>query len=196
MIFSKEKNLFLEFNGEIGKVSYDDYELNGLNLVARLKDNIFEIKNFNNQLLDISGNINLNNETINLNTKIQDLSLKKFKIEKPEIRINDVIGKIEGKLSNPKGKLFLNDIEIILENNEKIGVNGELGYSNNNLFIKQLKVNNNIIKGNYSLKDNSYNATINLIEENIGRYYGNSSLKYRVIGTAKIRGKEKNIQHL
>lgn len=193
LIFSKEKNLFLEFNGEIGKVSYDDYELNGLNLVARLKDNIFEIKNFNNQLLDISGNINLNNETINLNTKIQDLSLKKFKIEKPEIRINDVIGKIEGKLSNPKGKLFLNDIEIILENNEKIGVNGELGYSNNNLFIKQLKVNNNIIKGNYSLKDNSYNATINLIEENIGRYYGNSSLKYRVIGTAKIRGKEKNI---
>ena len=127
LIFSKEKNLFLEFNGEIGKVSYDDYELNGLNLVARLKDNIFEIKNFNNQLLDISGNINLNNETINLNTKIQDLSLKKFKIEKPEIRINDVIGKIEGKLSNPKGKLFLNDIEIILENNEKIGVNLELG---------------------------------------------------------------------
>lgn len=193
LVFSKEKNLFLEFNGEIGKVSYDDYELNGLNLVARLKDNIFEIKNFNNQLLDISGNINLNNETINLNTKIQDLSLKKFKIEKPEIRINDVIGKIEGKLSNPKGKLFLNDIEIILENSEKIGVNGELGYSNNNLFIKQLKVNNNIIKGNYSLKDSSYNATINLIEENIGRYYGNSSLKYRVIGTAKIRGKEKNI---
>lgn len=194
--FSKEKNLFLEFNGEIGKISYNDYSLSGLCLVARLKDNIFEIKNLNNQLLNIFGTLNLNKETVDVQAQIHDLSLKKFGVENPEIKINNVVGKLQGKLSNPKGNLLLEDVKVILENGEEIAISGEASYSNNMLVVDRLKVNNNILKGNYSLKTHKYNGTINLIEENLGRYYGNSSLKYRVIGTAKIQGHEKDISVL
>lgn len=193
LTFSKESNLFLEFNGEIGRLAYNDYDLNGLKLVLRMKDNIFEIKDFSNQLLNIGGYVDLNRENMDITAQIENLSLKKFKIENPEIQVNKVVGRLNGKLSNPKGNLDIDDVKILLGNGQEINVTGKATYSNNTVFLNQLKVNNNILKGEYSLKDKKYRATINLIEEDLGRYYGNSSLKYRVIGTAKVTGQEKNI---
>ena len=67
-----------------------------------------------------------------------------------------------------------------------VAVTGDINYLNNYVTINEVKINNNILKGKYSVEKNSYDATLYLIEENTGRYYGDTSLKYRVIGTAKL----------
>lgn len=191
LVFSKDEKLFMEFNGEIGKLGYKDYEVDGFYFVTRMKNNIFEIKSFNNQLLSLWGNINLNKETIDLNAKIEKLSSKKFGVEKPELRIDLLTAQLKGKLSNPIGKIQLDDVKLILENGEMVAVTGDINYLNNYVTINEVKINNNILKGKYSIEKNSYDATLYLIEENIGRYYGDTSLKYRVIGTAKLKGEGK-----
>lgn len=191
VVFSKDEKLFIEFNGEIGKLGYKDYEVDGFYFVTRMKNNIFEIKSFNNQLLSLWGNINLNKETIDLNAKIEKLSSKKFGVEKPELRIDLLTAQLKGKLSNPIGKIQLDDVKLVLENGEMVAVTGDINYLNNYVTINEVKINNNILKGKYSVEKNSYDATLYLIEENIGRYYGDTSLKYRVIGTAKLKGEGK-----
>lgn len=191
VVFSKDEKLFMEFNGEIGKLGYKDYEVDGFYFVTRMKNNIFEIKSFNNQLLSLWGNINLNKETIDLNAKIEKLSSKKFGVEKPELRIDLLTAQLKGKLSNPIGKIQLDDVKLVLENGEMVAVTGDINYLNNYVTINEVKINNNILKGKYSVEKNSYDATLYLIEENIGRYYGDTSLKYRVIGTAKLKGEGK-----
>lgn len=191
VVFSKDEKLFMEFNGEIGKLGYKDYEVDGFYFVTRMKNNIFEIKSFNNQLLSLWGNINLNKETIDLNAKIEKLSSKKFGVEKPELRIDLLTAQLKGKLSNPIGKIQLDDVKLVLENGEMVAVTGDINYLNNYVTINEIKINNNILKGKYSVEKNSYDATLYLIEENIGRYYGDTSLKYRVIGTAKLKGEGK-----
>lgn len=191
LVFSKDEKLFMEFNGEIGKLGYKDYEVDGFYFVTRLKNNIFEIKSFNNQLLSLWGNINLNKESIDLNAKIEKLSSKKFGVEKPELRIDLLTAQLKGKLSNPIGKIQLDDVKLVLENGEIVAVTGDINYLNNYVTINEVKINNNILKGKYSVEKNSYDATLYLIEENIGRYYGDTSLKYRVIGTAKLKGERK-----
>lgn len=191
LVFSKDEKLFMEFNGEIGKLGYKDYEVDGFYFVTRMKNNIFEIKSFNNQLLSLWGNINLNKETIDLNAKIEKLSSKKFGVEKPELRIDLLTAQLKGKLSNLIGKIQLDDVKLVLENGEMVAVTGDINYLNNYVTINEVKINNNILKGKYSVEKNSYDATLYLIEENIGRYYGDTSLKYRVIGTAKLKGEGK-----
>lgn len=191
LVFSKDEKLFIEFNGEIGKLGYKDYEVDGFYFVTRMKNNIFEIKSFNNQLLSLWGNINLNKETIDLNAKIEKLSSKKFGVEKPELRIDLLTAQLKGKLSNPIGKIQLDDVKLVLENGEMVAVTGDINYLNNYVTINEVKINNNILRGKYSVEKNSYDATLYLIEENIGRYYGDTSLKYRVIGTAKLKGEGK-----
>lgn len=191
LVFSKDEKLFMEFNGEIGKLGYKDYEVDGFYFVTRMKNNIFEIKSFNNQLLSLWGNINLNKESIDLNAKIEKLSSKKFGVEKPELRIDLLTAQLKGKLSNPIGKIQLDDVKLVLENGEIVAVTGDINYLNNYVTINEVKINNNILKGKYSVEKNSYDATLYLIEENIGRYYGDTSLKYRVIGTAKLKGERK-----
>lgn len=191
LVFSKDEKLFMEFNGEIGKLGYKDYEVDGFYFVTRMKNNIFEIKSFNNQLLSLWGNINLNKESIDLNAKIEKLSSKKFGVEKPELRIDLLTAQLKGKLSNPIGKIQLDDVKLVLENGEIVAVTGDINYLNNYVTINEVKINNNILKGKYSVEKNSYDATLYLIEENIGKYYGDTSLKYRVIGTAKLKGEGK-----
>lgn len=191
LVFSKDEKLFIEFNGEIGKLGYKNYEVDGFYFVTRMKNNIFEIKSFNNQLLSLWGNINLNKESIDLNAKIEKLSSKKFGVEKPELRIDLLTAQLKGKLSNPIGKIQLDDVKLVLENGEMVAVTGDINYLNNYVTINEVKINNNILKGKYSVEKNSYDATLYLIEENIGRYYGDTSLKYRVIGTAKLKGEGK-----
>lgn len=193
LVFSKDEKLFMEFNGEIGKLGYKNYEVDGFYFVTRMKDNIFEIKSFNNQLLSLWGNINLNKETIDLNAKIEKLSSKKFGVEKPELKIDLLTAKLKGKLNNPIGKIQLDDVKLVLENKEAVTITGDINYINNCIVINEVKINNNILKGKYSVEKNNYDGTLYLIEENIGRYYGNSSLKYRVIGTVKLKGEGESL---
>lgn len=193
LVFSKNEKFFMEFSGEIGKLGYKDYELDGFYFVTRMKNNIFEIKSFNNQLISLWGNIDLNKESIDLNTTINNLSSKKFGIEKPELKVDQITAKLDGKLSNPRGRVTLDDVKIVLENGEIITLTGDVKYLNNQIVINEIKINNNVLKGRYFIEKNSYDASLYLIEENVGRYYGDTSLKYRVIGTAKLKGEGKSL---
>ena len=191
--FNNKKDFYLKYEGEINKLSYENYSLSGIAISTRIKDNKFEIRNFNNQLLSLVGEYDLKNQNIKGKSEIRELFLDNYGVDFPKVKLNNLDMEVNGNLDNLKGKLSINDIGISFGNDEEIKINGILNYENGTLKTTDLKINNSILKGEYNLKTQKYSGKLNIFEENIGRYYNNEKLKYRVIGNLKVEGTGKNI---
>lgn len=194
VLLNNKNNLFFEYQGEIDKLSYENYSLNGVIVSLRLKDDIFEIKNFNNQLLTINGSYDLKTSKLKGKLETNGLSLERFNIDFPKIKLNKVTASIDGNLENPIGKISISDVGISFKNEEEIKITGEINYKDKVVTTNNVKINQNILKARYSVKDGKYRAKLNILEENIGRYYNYENLKYRVIGTVVAEGENKKLK--
>lgn len=192
--FKKDEKIFGDFKGSLGQVRYNDYDLNGFIFAMRIKDDKFEIRDFRNGIIDINGNINLKNLASNINFSVKDLDFEKFNIEYPKFYINDVKGKITGKINDPKIDVKINDIKLDIGDEKKdILVHGDINYSKSLVRANKIYLNSNIFNGKYNLKNKKYNAVLNIIEDDPSEYYLDTNLKYRVIGTLKVDGEDKKI---
>ncbi len=194
IVLAKEKDLYFEYNGEIDKLSYKDLSLNGIGVSARLKDGIFQIRDFQNQLFSLSGEYSLIDSTVRGRLETRNLPLERFGVDFPKIGLNKVVGEIRGEISDPNINVKISDVEIGFKNDEKIKIVGDLNFKKGVLTTNNLKINQSLLRGDYSIKDGSYTAKLNIIEENIGRYYDYESLKYRVIGVLTVNGKEGDLK--
>lgn len=193
LIFNNKNGMELEYNGQINKIGYNGYNLFGFLVICRLKNDIFSLKSFKNRYIDINGDIDLKNEKLDILSHIRELPLKKMGVKNPAIVIKKLDMKLKGDLKNPEGKANLEDMVMQINNGVPIHLSGNMKYYNFVLSSNKIKVNNSIIKLKYNLKDKKYNSVINIIGEDIGKYYGNTALQYRVIGEIKIKGQDKKI---
>ena len=106
--------MYLDFNGEIGQVKYNDYDINGILLGFRIKNNIFELKEFENSMLNGKGTVNLKTLQSNMDFAINGLNFEKFNLEYPKFYLNDIQGKVTGKINNPKVDIKINDTTVEL----------------------------------------------------------------------------------
>lgn len=182
----------LEFTGEIGSIEYEKYSAQGMLAIFRLKNNKFEIRSFDNEYITINGIVDLNKNQLDIFADAKNLPLSKFDVFNPEITVKNLNAKFYGALSNPKGEI---NPEILVEINDgvPITINGKVFFDNEKFYTNNLKINNNVLKAEYSLKNGDYWLKGNIIQEDIGKYYGDNSLKYRVIGRIDIKGNQKNI---
>lgn len=188
-----DEKLNFDFSGEIGNIEYNDYSVDGLLAVFRFKDDKFEVKSLKNSFIDISGIMDTEIEKLDFKGEVKNLPLKKFNVDSPVILINDMSARFYGNLKNPHGDVNIKDISVEINDGQPIIISGNIDFTNNKFYTDNLKINNSIVKGEYLLKNNSYRARMNIIEEDIGRYYGDTNLKYRVIGTLNIKGQDKKI---
>lgn len=192
--FKKDEKIYGDFKGSIGQIKYNDYDLNGFIFAMRIKDDKFEIRDFRNGILDINGNINLKNLASNIDFSIKKLDFEKFNIEYPKFYINDVKGKVSGKINDPKIDMRINDIKLdIGEEKKDIHIYGDINYYKSLVKVNKIYFNNSIFNGKYNLKNKKYNAILNIIEDDPSEYYSDTNLKYRVIGTLKVDGEDKKI---
>ena len=56
---NKSKNLDVDFAGEIGKIAYNNYSIDGILAVFRMKNENLEIKTLQNGFINFAGNIDL-----------------------------------------------------------------------------------------------------------------------------------------
>lgn len=190
----KSKDLYLDFNGEIGQVKYSDYDINGILLGFRIKDNIFELKEFENSMLNGEGTINLQNLQSNMSFAINGLNFKKFNLEYPKFYLKDVQGRITGKINNPNIDVKIKDTTVeLVEGKKELKISGNINYSDFKMKFNKIYLNTNILNGFYSIKDKKYFATLNIIEDDPSEYYSDTNLKYRVIGTVNAKGEDKKI---
>lgn len=190
----KTDKLSMDFKGELGQIKYEDYDLNGILVTMRIKDDKFELRDFRNGIISVGGNINLKSLDSNMNFAVKNLNFEKFNIDFPKFYVNDVTGKLRGKINNPKVDVKINDIGVeIIEGREGMKIYGDINYSDYKVQLNKIYLNTNILTGQYSIKDKKYSAQLNIIEDDPSKYYPDTNLKYRVIGTLKAEGQDKKI---
>lgn len=194
LTFDNTHDMNFDFAGEIGKTEYNGYSLDGMLAVFRFKDGKFEVKSLKNSFVDIAGVMDTNSEKMDFTGKVKNLALSKFNVESPVIFVDNMSARFYGNIKNPRGDVDIKNISVEINDGQPILVSGNIDFANNRFYTESLKINNSIVRGEYSLKDRKYRAKMNVIEEDIGRYYGDTNLKYRVIGTLNVKGQEKKIQ--
>ncbi|WP_101475036.1 hypothetical protein [Fusobacterium sp.] len=190
---NKSKNLDVDFAGEIGKIAYNNYSIDGILAVFRMKNENLEIKTLQNGFINFAGNIDLKKEKLDIVGNINNLPLSKLDIENPNILIENAGAKFYGDLNNPKGQVDIKNISVEINDGQPILIGGKIDFSNGKFYTDTLKINNSIVKGEYLVDKKRYSAKVTIIEEDIGKYYGDTNLKYRVIGTLLLNGQDKEI---
>lgn len=189
----KNTKLQAELNGEIKEIKYKENELEGIKLVLDLDDNILKIKDFGNRIFNISGDYNLSKDEIFLKYKITGLETKQFIKLDTNVIFEDVVGNIKGKTENLFGSTNIKKAIIETPGNEKVFLTGDIKFQNNKISSKNLKINQSVGQFNYDLDNKTGDFLINILEENLPKYYGYTDLKYRLLSRIAGKIKDKDI---
>lgn len=196
-IIYKNNKFKISGTGEIKETSYKNEKLEELNFNFRYNDNAIYIDNLYNNSLTLKGYYNIITENVNF-----DFVVRKYKIENIELikekkiqgYVENVNGKIEGEISNPKLKLEVKNLMISYDMYRNILFNGIVLYENGEIKAENLKVNQNSITGKYNLKTGDIEAKLNLFENNLCRYLGQKEIKLRTIGEVVIWGNKEDLK--
>ena len=180
LIINKDKKLSAVFQGEIGKVKYDTFEINGFKVSAKYSDDILKIMNVSNKFLTLSGNYSIINSKIELFAKGKNINKEAIDIGGINYEIPEFDGSISGKLDDLSGKFTIKDGYVDLGEERYIYFNGDINYLKNKIYTKEFKINENKINFEYDLnkKIGKYNADI--FESTISEFI--PGVKLRIIG--------------
>lgn len=185
---SQNENLYLEFLGDLGRLKYEKYYLDGFLVNFRLKNNKLEVKSFDNRAITSSGEIDFKTQNMELELNVKNLLSEKFGEEIPKFKLEEALCYVSGKYTNPQLNARIKNLDFILNNNESLKLNGDVQLLEKKLTLYDFLINNNVLNGEYNIDSQKYTGKLNIIEENIGRYYSDRNLKYRVIGLLNIDG--------
>jgi hypothetical protein len=189
-----------KFDGEIGKISYDNYSTDGIKFSYILYENTLKIIELKNKIFNINGDVDIDNKKQNLTFSITDLDSSKLNLENETLEnqikfsISKASGNITGSLKNPIGKSQITKAKVTLPNDSVIDLKGDINYKNDIISTDKFFINENLLKGEYNTKKNQYSAKINIKEKNLAKYYGgNPTYEHRVTGSISASGVGKSI---
>lgn len=185
---SQNSKIYLEFLGEIGRLKYDKYYLDGFLVNFRMKNNKLEIKSFDNRAITSSGEIDFNTQKILLDLKVNNLLSEKFGEGIPKFTMEEALFYLSGKYTNPQLNARIKNLDFVVNKDESVKLNGDIQLLEKKLTLYDFEINNSILNGEFDIGTKKYSGKVNIIEENIGRYYSDRNLKYRVIGLLDIDG--------
>lgn len=183
---SKNQDFDGKFIGEILSLGYKNIQINGVKVDIKYNKNLLTLKNIENQHLKLDGVIDLKDEKIDLDYLLKDYSNFLVK-DKIKLNLNSIIGKVTGTFKNIRNLTELKDVNLEMINGEKIKAKGNIKLDNGRVFSETLFVNNSKIDFDYNIKNKKGNFKLNILEENLGRYYNYTDLKYRLL--SEIKGK-------
>lgn len=160
------KNLIVD-----GNFNYNNFEKLQLKGIITFDKNIFNILSVKlndgiNTIIDIAGNYNLNDKTINIESNINALRISSLGI--PAIRGKDIDGNINGKIIFKGTSVFpemeaVFDIPELLIQKKENSLHCKINYKNKTIKFSELFFNDNLAgSGDLSLKNRIFNLTMDI----------------------------------
>lgn len=192
--YTEKEGLQASSRGEIEKIQFGKYGIEGLRADVEYKDNNLNVYALENRYLYAEGNLDFKSKNSNLKIEVTDLDNDSLKLEYPKFKIKKANALIEGNISNPLVKISLNESSIFLLKEKENKVKGEFFIENKVLHFNNVQIDQNRAFGKYNIADGSYDVTANIIEEKLSDYYGFHDLYYRVIGEVLVQGKGRELE--
>lgn len=188
---------FLNFYDiRLKNIGYEDIVLKDLVGRIKISNNILYIPAIYNNILTIKGDYNIISSLQNINFIVNNYNLGKISSLRKigfSGNIEKIIGKLTGKIANPKIELDIKKSDVSYEKIESIPLTGKITYFNNIVDFNNFKIKRNLINGKINFSTKELQLKLNLLEDNLNAYYRGAILKYRVIGETNLWGGFKDL---
>lgn len=191
--YTEKQGLEISSQGELEKISYGDYELEGFRTDVEYKKEKLEVYSLENRFLYAKGSIDTKDWTGDIPFEIKDYAGEGLNLTYPKFFVNKAKGRIFGDLRKPDGELFIEEGKISLLERKESQVRGNFTMKEGKISSDNVELDQSRASGWFSILDQTYQAKINVIEERFSDYYGFYDLVYRLIGEVNLEGKGREL---
>ncbi|MEG0135310.1 translocation/assembly module TamB domain-containing protein [Cetobacterium sp.] len=176
-----DKELEAQINGELREVKYKKIKVQGIKINTTLKNKNLEISDLRNEIFKVSGQIDLEDKYLDLDYNISGLKSSEFQKTKIDLILDNVEGKVQGNFDNLVANANILEANLEMPNKQLLALKGKISYEDNIVLAQDFKVNQSLGKLKYDIKEKNGEFVLNILEENLPRYYNYNSLKYRLL---------------
>lgn len=182
------KDIEANLNTKIASIGYDKYKFENFNLVANYSGNQVKIKDFSNNLIALKGDYDVKNQKVKANLFVDRLTNKDVAFNKVEFILENLKANVQGDIKNPQGNIDLGSSIVTLPSKDFVKITGKASIKGDKVNIDGINLDNNLITGEYNLKDKKLDLKAALSEKHLEKYYGGKDLGYILYGRVDIKG--------
>jgi len=173
---------------KIASIGYDKYKFDNFNLLATYSGKEVKIRDFSNNLLSFKADYNTEAKKLNGDLNIKRLTDEDIGLDKVNFVLENFKAKLDGDIKTPKAKIDLGTTVVTLPSKDLAKISGKLNLVGDKLIIEGVNVDNNLITGQYDIKEKLLNLKASLSENHLEKYYGGKDLGYMLYGDLVLKG--------
>jgi len=178
---------------KIASIGYDKYKFDNFNLLATYSGNEVKVRDFSNNILSFKANYNTEAKKLDGDLNIKRLTDEDIGLDKVDFVLENFKAKLDGDIKNPKAKIDLGTTVVTLPSKDLAKISGKVNLVGNKFIIEGVNVDNNIITGEYDIKEKLLDLKASLSENHLEKYYGGKDLGYMLYGDLVLKGIAGNI---
>ena len=178
---------------KIASIGYDKYKFENFNLLATYSGNEVKVRDFSNNLLSFKADYNTETNRLNGDLNIKRLTDEDIGLDKVNFVLENFKAKLDGDIKNPKAKIDLGTTVVTLPSKDLVKISGKLNLVGDKITIEGVNVDNNLITGQYDIKEKLLNLKASLSENHLEKYYGGKDLGYMLYGDLILKGVAGNL---
>ena len=176
-----DQGLQANIQGELREGRYKDFKVQGIKIDSTYDNGKLMISDIRNALFKVTGEVDIPNKKMDLSYKINGLKSSEFKKSSVVLILNDVQGEVAGTFESYDATADIKDASLEMPNKELVSLKGNIDYKDNTISTAGFKINQSLASGKYNLKEKDGDFVLNILEENLTKYYNFKALKYRVL---------------
>ena len=178
---------------KIASIGYDKYKFDNFNLLATYSGNEVKVRDFSNNILSFKANYNTEAKKLDGDLNIKRLTDEDIGLDKVDFVLENFKAKLDGDIKNPKAKIDLGTTVVTLPSKDLAKISGKVNLVGNKFIIEGVNVDNNLITGEYDIKQKLLDLKASLSENHLEKYYGGKDLGYTLYGDLVLKGIAGNI---
>ena len=173
---------------KISSIAYDKYKLNDFNLLVTYSGKEVKVKDFSNNLLSFKADYDTEAKKLDGDLNIKRLTDEDIGLDKLDFVLENFKAKLDGDIKNPKAKLDLGTTVVTLPSKDFAKISGKMNLVGDKLSIEGVNIDNNLVRGQYNIKEKLLNLKASLSENHLEKYYGAKNLGYILYGDLELKG--------
>lgn len=178
---------------KIASIGYDKYKFDNFNLLATYSGNEVKVRDFSNNILSFKANYNTEAKKLDGDLNVKRLTDEDIGLDKVDFVLENFKAKLDGDIKNPKAKIDLGTTVVTLPSKDLAKISGKVNLVGNKFVIEGVNVDNNLITGEYDIKEKLLDLKASLSENHLEKYYGGKDLGYTLYGDLVLKGIAGNI---
>ena len=178
---------------KIASIGYDKYKFDNFNLLATYSGNEVKVRDFSNNILSFKANYNTEAKKLDGDLNIKRLTDEDIGLDKVDFVLENFKAKLDGDIKNPKAKIDLGTTVVTLPSKDLAKISGKVNLVGNKFIIEGVNVDNNLITGEYDIKEKLLDLKASLSENHLEKYYSGKDLGYTLYGDLVLKGIAGNI---